>query len=43
MNKEIRKATMLRSNFENKTYKSKTTADIAASKKQRNYLIRLTL
>ena len=32
---------MLRSNFKNKAYKSKTTADIAVYKKQRNYIIRL--
>ena len=32
---------MLRSNLKNKAYKSKTIADIAVYKKQRNYIIRL--
>ena len=39
MNKEIRKAIMLRSKLKNKANKSKTTADIAAYKKQRNYIV----
>ena len=41
MNKEIRKAILLRSELKNKAYKSKTTVDIAAFKKQRNYITRL--
>ena len=39
MNKEIRKAIMLRSKLKNKANKSRTTADIAAYKKQRNYIV----
>ena len=41
MNEVIRKIIMLRSNFKNRAYKSKTTADVAVYKKQRNYIIRL--
>ena len=40
MNKEI-KGIMFRSKFEKKANKSKTTAGIAACKKQRNYIVRL--
>ena len=40
MNKDI-KDIMVRSKFEKKANKSKTTAGIAACKKQRNYIVRL--
>ena len=41
MNKEIRKAIMIRSKSKNKANKIRTTADIAAYEKQRNYIVRL--
>ena len=41
MNKKLRKTIILRSKFKNKAEKTKTTADIAAYKKQRNYVVRL--
>ena len=41
MNKELRKAIMLRSKLKNKANKTKTTVDIAAYKNQRNYVVRL--
>ena len=38
MNKELRKAIMLRSKLKNKANKTKTTTNIADNKKQCNYV-----